>query len=228
MAGILFALTLLAAAAAWLVFWLARTLRPKAAFHLAALGAGAALYAATAIASYRTEIPENGIAFLFYVRVFVGALAWAPFAIFVVAAWMKTLGAVAADGETTADRLLEDAARDLEAGHESRAAKTLAGLLRREPDNPEAHALMAELYLKRGKSELALGSLRLVALNPRNNAQLAKSVFKAAGILNEDLGRPAEAARELDIIRRRMPGTPEAAKAQEWIVRLMDEAAKQT
>jgi predicted Zn-dependent protease len=177
--------------------------------------------------SSTTEVPEYGIAFLFGVRAFVGAAVWVPFVIFLAVTYVRALGSAAADGITGTEQKLEDAAREIQFSHETRAAKVLRGLLQEEPDNPDAHALMGEVQLRRGEYELALGSLRLAMAGARSNEEFAKRVFKAAVILNEHLGDPKAAARELDLLRKRMPGTPEAEKAQDWIVRLMDEAARE-
>ncbi len=227
MVNLFFWLTIAAAGAVWVVFLVRPKLKAEPGFHVAALGVAAALYAVTAVLSWRLEAPPSGLHFKLYVRVLVGALAWAPYLFYLAGICIKALGAAAEDAETSEDGRLADAARLLESGHASHARSIVAEALRRDPDNPEAHALMAEIHRARGKSDLALGSLRLVEANARDNAQFAKAVFKASVILDEDLGRPADAARELDLIRKRMPGAPEAAKAQALIVRLMDEAASQ-
>ena len=227
MVSFCFALTLLSAAATWLVLWRKYRLRSSGLFHLAALAVGAALFGTTLALSAWVETPEGGIPFVYYARVLIGTVAWMPFVLYVVVTWMRTLGAAAQDGVTSAEARIEDARRALEFGQDARAWKSLRAVLDEDAGNIEARSLMAEVHLKRGKYDLALGSLRLATVGADSDPQFAKFCFKAAVLLNEHMGDPKAAAKELDLIRRRMSDTPEAAKAQDWIVRLMDEAVRE-
>ena len=225
---VLFFVNLAAAAGAILLLGARRKLRASVPFHVGALVVGAGVYASMAIRGWVTERPEGYIPFAYGAQMFVAAVAWVPFLIFLIRTYVGALGAAVEDGETTTARRIEDARREFEFGHHGRAAKILREVLDAEPENSDAHALMAEIGLKRGAYEQALASYRLAAGGAReDHAAFARYVFKAAVILNEHLGDPKAAAKELDFIRQRMSGTPEAAKAHDWIVRLMDDAARE-
>ncbi len=224
----LFFVNLAAAAGVWLVMWRRRDLRASVAFHITAFAVGAAVYATMAVWAALTERPEGHIHFVFGVHLFLGICAWIPFLLFLAITYLRALGAVAEDGVTSAEARRTEARRLLEFGQEVRAGKILRELLDADAGDVEARAMMAEVQLKLGKYDMALGSLRLAMAGVDTDQQFARFVFKAAVLLNEHMGDPAAAARELDLIRRRMPDTPEAAKAQEWILRLMDQAASES
>ena len=225
--NLLFALNAAAAVATLVLLWRRDKLRETPSFHVGALSVAVAIYATMACLSAATESGESGIPMVFGIHVFIGAVVWAPFIVFLAITYVRVLGEMASGGASTTEMKIKDAAHDVEFGHDARAGKTLRGVLAAEPENVEAHALMGEVQLKRGDYEKALGSFRLAMANAPGNGEFARFAFRAAVILNEHLGEPKAAARELDLIRKRMPNTPESEKAQDWIVRLMDDAAKE-
>ena len=116
MANVIFLVNVAFSAVTWLVFWARPKLRPRVAFHAVALGAGAVIYVLMIAFSWG-ELAESGIPFRFGARVLFGAVAWLPFVIFVVAAWVRELGAAAA--ALIRDGNLDALARHMRTGAEA-------------------------------------------------------------------------------------------------------------
>jgi tetratricopeptide (TPR) repeat protein len=225
--NLLFGLNLVAAAALILLAWRSMRLRPMVAFHAAGLAAAVILFATMTWHS-SSEVESDRLPALFVFRIVVSAAAYLPFVAFLVATYVRALGGIAADDTSTAEIRLEDARQALRLGHAERAVKMVRELLDADPGNTEALTIMAEIHLKRGHYEKAVGSYRLAMAHSRSDEEFAQFVFTVTVILNEHLGDAQQAARELDLIRQRMPDTPQARKAQKWIYRILDEAARET
>lgn len=226
-ASVLFAVNLLLAATLAGILWRAEKLRSMVVFHAAALVAAVALYTIMVFVSAATEIEPNRIPMRFYVHVVAAATAYLPFLIFLVVTWGRTLGAVAEGGLSATTTKLEDAAQALRFRHTGRAAKVVGEVLEQDPDNVSARTLMGQIHLSRGHYGKAIGSFRLAMTNASDDAEFAQFVFTVAVLLDEHLGDAKGACEELDLIRKRAPGTPQAEKAQRWIVRIMDRAARE-
>lgn len=227
MVDILFGLNLLVAVVLGAVLLWREKLRAKVVFHVVGLSVAVALYAVMIVTSAATEIEPDRIPAWFFIRLIVGVIVYLPFLIFLVVTYVRVLGSVADGGIETTRMKLEDAEQASRFGHNNRAVKILREVLDVDPDNVEARVIMAKIQLKRGHYSEAIGSYRLAMSAAKSDEQIAELVFKTAVILNESLGDARAACRELDIIRQRMPESPEAKKAQEWIVRIMDEAARE-
>ena len=227
MTSFLFSLNLMTATALVYVIWQRDKLRARVLFHVVGLAGAAALYVLMAWRSAATEIVPDEIPTFFLVRVVVAALAYVPFLVFLVVSYARALGTVAAGGISTKEIELEEAAHALRFGHHGQAGQMAHRVLERDPDNVTARTIMAEVQLHSGQYEKAIGSYRLAMTAARDNAEFAQLVFAAAVILNEHQGDDKGAVQELDLIRKRMPGTPQADKAQKWIVRIMDQAARE-
>lgn len=227
MVNTLFVLNLAAAGALVLVTWRGERLRSMVVFHVCALVVAAALYAMMVFRSASVEIEPGKLPAVFAFRVIAAGLAYAPFLVFLVITYVRTLGQVAGGAGATTEMKLEDARSALRLGHADTASKILRAVLEGDPENVDAHTVRAEVHLKRGEHEGAVGSYRLAMAGARDDTEFAQFVFTVAVILNEHMGNGQAAARELDLIRKRMPGTPQAEKAQKWIVRIMDEAARE-
>jgi len=225
--NLLMGLTLAVAAVNGFVIWQCEKLRSRPTFHALGLLAAAGLYATMLWWSASTEIVPDRIPALFIFRLVVGAVPHLPFLAFLVITYVRLLGGVAAGGIGTTAMKLEDATQAFRFGHNTRAVKILREVLDAEADNVDARVLMAQIQFKRGHYQEALGSYRLAMGAAKDNAKFAELVFRTAVILNESLGDAKAACQELDLIRQRLPDTPEAKKAQEWILRIMDEAARE-
>jgi cytochrome c-type biogenesis protein CcmH/NrfG len=227
MTDALFALNLVTAAALAYVLWRREKMRSMVVFHVVGLAVAATLYALMVWRSAAAEMKPNVMPVLFLVRTIVAAVAYVPFLVFLVVTYVRVLGALAAGGISTREIKLEEAVHALRFGHHNQAARTAQEVLAEDPDNIEARMIMAEVHLSRGQYEKAIGSYRLAMPVARDNAEFAQLVFTVAVILNEHMGDDKGAMSELDLIRKRMPGTPQAEKAQKWIFRIMDRAARE-
>jgi hypothetical protein len=227
MTNLLFALNLMTAAALFYVIWRRDKLQSRVVFHVTGLALAVVLYGLMVWRSAATEIIPDEIPTFFLARVVVGALAYVPFLVFLVVSYVRALGTVASGGISTKEIELGEATHALRFGHHTQAGQMARRVLERDPDNVAARVIMAEVQLHAGQYEKALGSYRLGMTAAKDNAEFAQLVFAAATILNEHQGDDMGAVRELDLIRKRMPGTPQADKAQKWIVRIMDQAARE-
>ena len=226
MVNVLLTLNVLTAAALGYILVRHEKLRSNVIFHGVGLVVAGGLYALMLTWSAATEDGTGWVSPALLVRALVGAVLYLPFLIFLVVIYIRELGSVADGGIETTRMKLEDAAQASRFGHNNRAVKILRGVLDADPDNIEARVILAQIQLKRGHYMDAVGSYRLAMSATQDDAKIAELVFKNAVILNEHLGEAKAACRELDILRQRMPDTPEAKKAQEWIVRIMDEDAR--
>jgi len=227
MTNLLFALNLLTAAALVYVIWRRDKLQSRVVFHVVGLSLAAVLYGVMVWRSAATEIHADEIPTYFLARTVTAALAYVPFVVFLVVSYARALGTVASGGVSTKEIELEEAKHALRFGHYTQAGQMARRVLERDQDNVEARTIMAEVQLNAGQYEKAIGSYRLAMTAVRDNAEFAQLVFAVAVILNEHQGDDMGAVRELDLIRKRMPGTPQADKAQRWIVRIMDQAARE-
>jgi len=226
MTDALFVLNLVTAGVLVYVLWRREKLRSMVLFHVVGLAVAAALYVPMVWSSAAAEMKPNSIPALFLVRTVVAAMAYVPFLAFLVLTYVRVLGGLASGGTSTTEIKLEEAVHALRFGHHNQAARMAQDVLEEDPDNIEARMVMAQVHLSRGHYEKAIGSYRLAMGVARDDAEFAQLVFTVAVILNEHLGDDKAAVRELDLIRKRMPGTPQAEKAQKWIVRIMDQAAR--
>lgn len=226
MATVLFVINLVCAAALVVILWHGEKLRSMVAFHVAGLVVAASLYATMAYASAAAEVAPGRIPVWFYLHLVTAGAAYVPFLVFLVVSYVRLLGSVAAESVETSAMKLEDASSALRFGHGNRAAKLALEVLETDPDSVEARTILAQVHLNRGRYDKAVGSYRLAMPAAHDDAEFAQLVFTVAVILNEHLGDGKGACRELDLIRKRMPGTPQAEKAQRWIVRIMDEDAR--
>ncbi|KPL03018.1 MAG: hypothetical protein AMK75_01955 [Planctomycetes bacterium SM23_65] len=222
----LFVLNLLLAAALCFVIWRKERIRAMVVFHVSGLAIGGILYLIMAYTSYAgTE--EGKLPVRFVLHMLFAGVAYVPFAVFLVITYVQAVGKMA-DGALSATQVkLDDASQAARLGHTDRASKIVRDVLEKDPDNMEARTILGQIQLRRGEYAKAVGSFRLAMAGAKDDAEFAQYVFTVAVILNEHLGKHQEACRELDLIRKRMPNTPQAEKAQRWIVRMMDHAARE-
>jgi predicted Zn-dependent protease len=134
---------------------------------------------------------------------------------------------VIAGGATlTAEDRADDAEQAMQMGEVNRALKIVTALLENDETNYRARVVLGDVQLKRRHLDRAIGSYRLAMGSAPTDDEFARLVFKVAVIFNEQLGDAQSAVRELDLIRKRLPDTPNAEKAQKWILRIMDEQAR--
>ena len=224
-ASTLFVLNLLLAAVLGYIIWRREKLRSMVVFHAAGLAVAGALYLTMAFVSYASANPDE-FRVWFYLHVIFAGVAYLPFVVFLVVTYLGAAAGLADGALSTTQVKLDDASQSFRLGHVDRATHIVNDVLEADPDNMEARTLLAQIQLRRGHYDRAVGSYRLAMAAARDNVEFAQYVFTVAVILNEHLGRAQEACRELDLIRRRMPDTPQAEKAQRWIVRIMDQAAR--
>ncbi|HUW59001.1 MAG TPA: tetratricopeptide repeat protein [Planctomycetota bacterium] len=222
----LFVLNLLLAVVLGYIIWRREKLRSMVVFHAASLAVAATLYLTMACVSYASSNPdEYRIGFYLYTA-FAG-MAYLPFAVFLVVTYLGAAAGLADGALSTTQVKLEDAEQSLRLGHVKRAARVVEDVLEKDPDNMEARTILAQIQLRAGQYDRAVGSFRLAMAGAKDDVEFAQYVFTVAVIMNEHLGQHGEACRELDLIRQRMPNTPQAEKAQRWIVRMMDRAARE-
>lgn len=222
-----FTLNLLAAAGLLAAIAFGPRLRTMVAFHVAGVAVAAALYATLTLLSL-SEMPADGPLPAWPVfRLLAAGFAYGPFAVFLVISYLVFLRRVANEPVVTVSVKLETAEDEINLGQLHRAAQVLREILDSDPENVDAHALMAEVHIRRGEHSKAVGSLRLAMAQARSPEDFARFVFKAATILGEEMGDFKAAAKELDLIRKRMPDTPEAQRAQKRILEMMDQEAKE-
>ena len=222
----LFVVNLLLAAVLGYILWRREKLRSMVVFHAAGLAVAATLYLIMAYVSYADAKPdEYRVGFYLYVA-FAG-LAYLPFAVFLVVTYLGAAAGLADGALSTIQVKLEDASQSLRLGHVTRSAHIVKDVLEKDPDNMEARTILAQIQLRSGQYDRAVGSFRLAMAGAKDDVEFAQYVFTVAVIMNEHLGQFQDACRELDLIRQRMPDTPQAEKAQRWIVRIMDQAARE-
>ena len=210
------------------IIWQCDKLRARLLFHVIGLVAAAGLYATMVWWSASAEIVPGRVPGVFIFRVVVGAVPHFPFLAFLVVSYIRLLGGVAGGSMETTTMKVEDAEQAFRFGHNTRAVKLLREVLDADPDHVDARVLMAQIQFKRGHYNESIGSYRLAMGVTPDSAKFAELVFRTAVILNESLGDAKAACTELDLIRQRMPDTPEAKKAQAWILRIMEEDARES
>ena len=85
----LFFVNLAVAAAVPALLWRRKPLRASVPFHVGALVVGAVVYATMAIWAAATERPEGYIHFAFGVHLFLGAVVWIPFIMFLAITYLR-------------------------------------------------------------------------------------------------------------------------------------------
>ena len=207
-----------AAAAIGFIIWRCDSLREKWVFHVASLVVIAGLMTVMSLSSDRSNfIFSTGATF----RIIIAGAAHVPFVVFLVIIYARLLGDAAGEKTATIDLQLSDIEDNIESGRTARAIKMLRQLLGEHAADPRIHKLMAEAWLERQNYESAVISLRLAAGTTSDDVEFTRLVFKTSEILDEYLGKTQVAARELDQVRKRLPDTPQAEKAQNEIRRLM-------
>ena len=224
MLNTVFVLNLVVAVSLGLILWRLEKVRVMVVFHVGGLAIAGVLFAMLLYLAASVEAQEDKV--WAALRVVAAGLLYAPFVVFLVFTYVRALGGVADAGLLTTDMKLDDADQALRLGQHSQAEKIIRGVFEKDPDNIEARTTLAQVQLSRGQYQKAVGSFRLAMAGARDDAEFAQFVFTVAVILHEHLGEGQAAARELDLIRKRLPGTPQAEKAQRWIVRIMDEVAR--
>jgi len=219
-----FVLNLAAGVLLGLMLWRLEKVRAMVVFHIGGAAVAGVLFAMLFYLAASVEAGEDKVWAV--LRVVAAAVLYAPFGVFLVFTYVRALGGMADGGLLTTEMKLEDAAQALRLGQHSQAEKIIRGVLGKDPDNIDARTTLAQVQLSRGQYQKAVGSFRLAMAGARDDAEFAQFVFTVAVILHEHLGQGQAAARELDLIRKRLPGTPQAEKAQRWIVRIMDEVAR--
>ncbi len=222
----LFIVNLLLAAALGFIIWRKEKLRAMVVFHASGLAVAAILYLTMAYTSYAST-EEDAIPVQFVFHMIVAGVAYLPFVVFLVITYFQAVGGLADGALSTTQVKLEDASQAFRLGHTNRPTKLVKEVLEKDPDNLEARTILAQIQLRSGQYGRAVDSYRLAMAGAKDNVEFAQYVFTVAVILNEHLGNYQEACRELDLIRKRMPATPQADKAQRWIVRIMDQAARE-
>jgi Tfp pilus assembly protein PilF len=225
-ATVLFGINLAAAATLLILLRQSERLRTTVVFHVVGILLIAGLYA-WMIAQAVAEAEPGKVPLAVILFGVVAGVLYVPFVGYVILSWVRMLGQFTDERAPSVDMQLEEIEQALRFGQTRQALRRLNALLEAHPDNVRARVLLAGVQLKDREYQRAVGSYRLAMGNTTDPKQFTELVFKVAVILNEHLGDAKEACRELDLIRKRMPDTDEAKKAQEWIVRIMDEEARE-
>ena len=190
--------------------------------HVVTLVVALLLAVAAAWAGYRADVGRAPIHL--FASVLALVVCYLPFLIFLMFTYFRALAGMF-ENEEPLTTVHARAERYMAAGQYHKAVRAYRAELRADPGDVEARLKMARALVELGDLEEAVRTLRVAIpqLDDDHERQI-QTVFRLADILANMMGQYKDAAKELDFIRKRFPGTPHAGLAQKRIVQYMARA----
>ena len=224
MLHLLVILNVLSAAGILLGLWLSEAYRRSGLGHLTTLAAiGGLCWLALAV-SWRAETPES-MHFTFIVVAGVLFVLYVPFLMFLAYVYLHAFVSVLdGTGASGLSRPNIKAEHYLAVHNYRHAVRALRKVLAANPNDVEARLKLADTLVEMGALEDAVAAYRVAVTqlshDPKRQIEV---IFRSAEVLAEMLGEYKLATRELDVIRKRYPDTPEARLAQRRIAEYLAE-----
>lgn len=212
------------AAGLMLTLWRSEAFRNSWLAHAAALAVVVVLCVALIFVSHYAQLGHR-IHIGHAVRMMLVGFLYLPFVGFLLVTYVKVAFRTLERTDDTEATVHARADRYVQSGQYHKAVRALRGELMRNGEDVDARLKLAEVLCELGDCEEAVRVYRVAIsqLSDDHERQI-QIVFRTAEVLAEMLSEFTEAAKELDYIRKRFPGTPNAQVAQKRIVNYMTRA----
>jgi len=205
-----------------LAIWRSDLYRASWHAHLLTLLLAIVFFLAAAYVSYRAEVGRS-IMFGHYARLILMAFCYLPFLAFLVVAYLRAILSSNDDASSTSSYVRAD--HYAASGQYRKAARAYRRELARNPDNVDVRLKLAETLCELGDCEEAVRVFRAAAVQlDHDRKRQAQTIFRTAEVLADMLGQYKDAARELDVLRKRDPQSALAQTAQKRIMQYMERA----